>query len=71
MEYRILIREVVDSKTIINNSTATHGNLTYSGFEPYTNYSVEVVAVNDDEKTSINGTIILSAEKSEFPSNAI
>ncbi|KAF6024502.1 DSCAM [Bugula neritina] len=63
VEYRILIREVVDSKTIINNSTATHGNLTYSGFEPYTNYSVKVVAVNDDEKNSTNGTIILSAEK--------
>jgi len=57
--------------TIINNSIATHGNLTYSGFQPYTNYSAEVVAVNDDNKTSTKKTFILSAEKSEFVSIAI
>jgi len=67
----LLIKESDSSKTIINSSSPTPGNLTYSGFKPYTTYSVEVVAVNDDGKTSTNGTLLLSAEKSEFVTNAI
>ncbi|KAF6017327.1 YTHDC2 [Bugula neritina] len=51
---------------IINNSTATPGNLTYSGFKPYTNYSVEVVAVSNDGET-----YSISKKTSTMPSQVI